>query len=168
MRIIGDDKLGIGCHSTIHKFIVVRILFYKTKVEVGFLKNGGMQTCNGLHHIMRYAFRCLRCQNLLVLVQNLSINAKAYFPSQRINPYLMIRAACWQRLQKAIGIKNDSTHNDTEYACALVPTGRWFARQLRRCPIGHQWPAAPSAQKNGPTNPSAHSVRPQNLCYSGH
>ncbi len=34
MGVVGDDVLSIGCDSTLNKFVVVNIRFYKAKMEI--------------------------------------------------------------------------------------------------------------------------------------
>ena len=122
MGVIRNNKFCVSSDSAIYEFVVINIFFYQTKVDVNFLIYCCMQSSNGFNDIMRYLpCRFLR-KDFFVFIQDLGIHTKANTARQNIAPYLVIWALRRQRLKQAIGVKNDSPHNDKEYACVPRPT----------------------------------------------
>lgn len=123
MSVVGNDVLGISGYGTVDKLVIVDILLYQTKMDVGFLELGSMQAGYGFHHIVGYLHSSLLGKNFLLLYQYLRVNAQGYVASHYTRPYLVIRTSRGQGLQEAVGVKYDSPHNGKGYACALCPTG---------------------------------------------
>lgn len=105
MTIVGDDVLGISGNCTVNKLVVVDILLYQAKMDVGLLEFRSMQAGDGFHDVVGNLLGGLLCKNLLVLNQYLGINTQSYFTEQHTCPYLVVRAVGWQSLQEAVGVK---------------------------------------------------------------
>ena len=67
MAVVGYNILGIGGNCTIHELVIVHILLYQSKMDIGILELCGMQTGNGFHHVVCNLFGCLRGEDYLIL-----------------------------------------------------------------------------------------------------
>ena len=91
MGIVGDDVLGIGCHGTVHEFIVVGVGFYQSEVNIDFLKLGGVQSGNCFYNVVSNLRGGLLGEDFLVLVKYVGIDAQGNTARKYLSPYLMIR-----------------------------------------------------------------------------
>ena len=74
MRVVGNNILGIGGNGAVDKLIVVNILLNQTKMNIGLLKQRGMQPGDGFHYIVCYFFSSLFRKYFFVLNQYLSVD----------------------------------------------------------------------------------------------
>ena len=95
-------------------------------MNIDFLINSCVESRDGFNHIGCHLTVDFLRKYFFVLVQDFRVHTKTDFATQYICPYLMIRTFGRQGLQKAVGIKNDASHNDKGCACVLRPTALWF------------------------------------------
>ena len=121
MLVVGHDILGVAGHRTVHKLVVVGVVINQAEMDVYFLINSGLQTGDGFNHVVSHISVGFACQDFLVLVQDFRVHAKTDTALQDVGSNLVVRAGRGQRLQQAVGVKNDATHGDKVCACVLRP-----------------------------------------------
>ena len=121
MSIIGNDIFCIGSNAAIDKFIVISILFYQPKVNVYFLVYCGVQSCYCFNNIVSNLSRHSLRKDFFIFMQDFRIYAKAHITRYGKMYFAVKSAAGGEYLQQAVGIKNDSSHNDREFACVPFP-----------------------------------------------
>ena len=71
MSIVRDDIGSIGCECAIYEFVIVAVGFDKPKVELRVYKLNVVTLNDSVDDILSYTWRCLACDDFLILFQNL-------------------------------------------------------------------------------------------------
>lgn len=98
MTVVGDDVFCVGGNGTVDKLVVIDILLYQAKVDIGLLEMGGVQPGDGFHHVMGNLLGGLCCEDFFVLNQYLGVDTKSDVAAQHTRPYLVVWAVSRQCL----------------------------------------------------------------------
>jgi len=111
MSILAYNIICSSNNSTIHKFIVIRVLLYQSEAKMRINHSGVWTTGNSVHYIMSNGSISHTLQNLRIFVQYIIAYAKNVTSFTKSLPYRSIRAMDRNYLHQAVGIDdNVSAH----------------------------------------------------------